>query len=79
MLDVRGRAGHGQQSSEVGVGRVHREAKRSSLEVDNGRMAGTFRSDTGASLKENLTKHTSVLARIQYVLSLRIKLLIRNS
>lgn len=57
VLDVCGGAGHGQQSGEVGVGRVQREAQRSALEVDNGRMAGTFRSDTRAPLKRK-NKHT---------------------
>lgn len=55
MLDVCGGGGHGQQSGEVGVGRVQRQAQRSALEVDNGRMAGTFRSDTRAPLKRKKT------------------------
>lgn len=67
------RAGHGQQSSEVGVGRVQREAQRSALEVDEGRGAGTFRREKRTLLKK--TKQTKVFAGTQCVWSLRIKLL----
>lgn len=52
VLDVCGGAGHRQQRGEVGVGRVQREAQRSALEVDSGRMIGTFRSDTRAPLEQ---------------------------
>lgn len=52
MLDVARGGGHSQQGGEVGVGCVQREAQCPALEVDNGRMAGTFKSDRRAAAEE---------------------------
>lgn len=73
VLDMRGGAGHGEQSSQVGVGDVGGKRQSSALEIDTWLRAETLRRNT----QRGFSKHgyytlrvLSALEQFQMILAL---------